>query len=234
MEEATSLWIFELNVKTSCSRLSIGSKFLQPFADGNRFEQFLPVFQAQIQIRGNQIREMSGMLGVQRGDFDLIGQRGGHLGDFFKLLVRVAEHRLKFDGILGFVAQQIIAGAQIRHGRRKFFMRIRHSPSTSTRSGAVGKFHHFGQARNAADFVQIFGRRLGDFRFALQHRAEQTVARDNIVNQFETRSGFDEQRDDCAGKNHDVRKAEDGHGCPAANATKRAAEIRFFGRCRGC
>ena len=40
---------------------------------------------------------MAGMLGVQRGDFDLFRQRGGHLGDLFELLVGVTQHRLQFN-----------------------------------------------------------------------------------------------------------------------------------------
>ena len=119
MEEATSFWILELNVSTSCSRLSMGSSFCKPLADGNGFEQFLAVFEAQIQIRGDQVGKMAGMLGVQRGDFDLVGQRGGHLGDFLELLVRVAQHRLQFHGVLRLVAQQFVAGAQIRRRRRE-------------------------------------------------------------------------------------------------------------------
>ena len=63
----------------------------------------------EIQVRGDQIGEMAGMLGVQRGDFDLVGQRGGKLDDFLELLVRIAEHGLQFDGILRLVAQQFIA-----------------------------------------------------------------------------------------------------------------------------
>jgi hypothetical protein len=96
-----------------------GQQFLQPLADGNGFEQLLPVFEAEIQVRGDEVGEMAGMLGVQRGDFDLV-QRVGHLGDFLELLVRVAQHRLQLDGILRLVAQQFIAARKYGAGGAYF------------------------------------------------------------------------------------------------------------------
>ena len=205
-----------------------GQKFLQPLADGDGFEQLLAVFEAEIQVRGDEVGEMAGMLGVQRGDFDLVRKRGGHPGDFLELPVRVAQHGLQLDGILRFVPQQFVAGAQIRRGRRVFLDADAPQTLDQHARGAVGKFHHFGQARNAADFVQILRQRFGDFGFALQHRGEQTVARDNVINQFQARPGFDEQRHHRAGKNHDVRQAEDGQ--VFRQRTRRdARRLRFFG-----
>jgi len=37
--------------------------------------------------------------------------------------------------------------------------------------GAVGKFYHFHQSRDATDFMQVFRFRFGNFRIALQHNA---------------------------------------------------------------
>ena len=74
--------------------------------------------------------------------------------------------------------------------------------------GAVGKFHHLGQPRNAADLIQIVGGRFGDIGIGLQHGGEQPVAGDEIIHEFEARTGFDEERRDGPGKNDDVRKPE--------------------------
>ena len=60
---------------------------------------------------------MAGVLGVQRGDLDLVGQRRRQLGDFLELALRVAQHGLQLDGVLRLVAQQFEVGAQIRLGR---------------------------------------------------------------------------------------------------------------------
>jgi len=89
---------------------------------------------------------MAGMLGVERGDFDLVGQRRGQLGDFLKLLVRVAKHGLQLHGIFRFVAQQIVARAQIRRGRLEFFHADAPQALDEHAHGAVGKLHHLGQA----------------------------------------------------------------------------------------
>jgi hypothetical protein len=129
----------------------------------------------------------------------------------------------------GLVAQQFVAGAQIRRGRRVIFDADAPEALDQHARGAVGKFHHLGQARDAADFVQILRRRLGDFRLALQHRAEQPVARDDVVNQLQARPGLDEQRHDRAGKNHDVRQAEDGQVSGSERDEMRGGDFRFFG-----
>ena len=63
MDEATSFWIFELNDNTSCSRVEHGQQFFEPLS-WNEVQQPLAVFEAQVQVRCNQIREMAGMLGV--------------------------------------------------------------------------------------------------------------------------------------------------------------------------
>ena len=60
---------------------------------------------------------MARMLGVQRGNFDLIGKGRGQLGDFRELLVRISKHRLQFHGILRLIAQQLVVRPQIGRGR---------------------------------------------------------------------------------------------------------------------
>jgi hypothetical protein len=166
--------------------------------------------EAQIQVRGDQVGEMAGMLGVQRGDLDLVGQRGGHLGDFLELLVRVAQHRLQLDGILRLVAQQFVVARRYGAGGEKFLMRMRQSPSTSTRAVPSGNFTILDRRVTQPTSCKSSGAGSATSGLRCKHRAEQTVAGDDVVNQLEARPGLDEQRHDGAGKNHDVRKAEDG------------------------
>ena len=206
-----------------------GQQLLEALADGNGFQQLLPVFQAEIQVRGDEVGEMAGMLGVERGDFHLVRKRVGHLGDVLELLVRVAEHGLQFDGILGLVPEQFIAGAQIRRGRCVLLDADAPQTLDQHARGAVGKLHHFGQARNAADFIQVLRRRLDDLRFALQHRGEQAVAGDNVINQFQARPGFDQQRHHRAGENDDVRHSEDGQVFRQRARRDVRRRLRFFG-----
>ena len=58
--------------------------------------------------------------------------------------------------------------------------------------------------------MQVGRAGFGDIRIALQHGREQAVAGDEIVNELEAGAGFDEQRHDGAGKDDNIRKAEDG------------------------
>ena len=108
-------------------------------------------------------------------------------------------------------------------------MRMRHRPSTSTRTVLSGNFTIFEQPRRAADLVHFFRRGFGDLGLALQHHAEQTVARHDVVNQLDARPGFDEQRRDHAGKNHDVREAEDGQGFRQRTGGNARRRLRVFG-----
>ena len=73
--------------------------------------------------------------------------------------------------------------------------------------------------------MQILRGRLDDFGLALQHRGKQPVAGHDVVNQLQARPGFDEQRHDGAGKNHDVGKAK--HGQHVRQRTRRDARRRI-------
>ena len=92
-------------------------------------------------------------------------------------------------------------------------MRMRQSPSTSTRTVLSGKLQHLEHARGAADLVHFL--RASDFPLpacAASTDAEQAVAGDDVVDQLGALRRFDEQRRDHAGKDDDVRKAEDRAG----------------------
>ena len=111
---------------------------------------------------------------------------------------------------------------------------MRQSPSTSTRTVPSGNFTIFDSRETQPTSCKSSGRGFGDVGIALQHRAEQTVAGDEVVNQLEARPGFDEQRHDRAGKNHDVRKAEDGQRFRQRTRRNARGSLRFFGGARGC
>ena len=189
-----------------------GRQQCRPFFDGNGFEQLLPVFEAEVQIGGDEVGEMAGVFGVERGDFDLLGQRGRKFDDFLKLALRVAHHRRDFDGVFRLVAQQFEFRAQIR--RRWLIFLDADAPEALDQHahGVVGKFQHLGKRATQPTSCMSSGPGSATSGLALQHHAQQAVAGDDVVNELDARAGFDEQRRDHAGKNHDVRKAEDGQG----------------------
>jgi len=115
-------------------------KFLQTLADGDGFQQLLFFVERQAKVCGDEVGEMAGMIIVERGDFYLVGQRGGNFGDLLELLVRVAQHGLQLDGILGLVAKQFKIGAQIRIRRQKFVQPDAPQPSTKMRTVPSGNF----------------------------------------------------------------------------------------------
>ena len=234
MEVATSLWILELSVSTSCSRLSMGSNVWSRSRTDTISSSFWRSPSGRFRFAAMRSAKCPGCSVFNAAILTWSVSARGHLGDFLKLLVRVAEHGLQLDGVLGFVPQQFVAGVQIRRGRRKRFDADAPQPLHQHAHGAVGKFHHLRQARNTADAVQIIRPRFGDFWIALQHRAEQTVADDQVIHQLEAGTGFDQQRHDGARKNHDVRQAQDRQLFRAGTGKKTAWARRIFHPCRGC
>ena len=234
MDEATSLWILELNVKTSCSRLSIGRSFCRRSRTEMVSSSFWRSSSERFRFAAIKSAKWPGCSVFSAAILTWSVNAVDILAISSNCLCALRSIACKFDGIFRFVAQQFVARAQIRRGRRIIFDADAPQALDQHAHGAVGKFHHFGQARDAADFVQILRSRLGDVRLALQHRAEQAVAGHNVVNQLEARTGFDQQRHDGAGKNHDVGKAEDGQQVPAANAKKCAAGLPLFRRRPEC
>ena len=148
-------------------------------------------------------------------------------------LCALQQHGLQLHGILGLVAQQFVTRPEIRRGRFRILARMRHRPSTSTRTVPSGNFTIFGQARNAPDIIQIFRGRLGNFGLALQTQ-RQTGRSPDTMSSINLRlgPGFDEQGHDGTGKNHDVRKAEDGHDLRQRTGGKYAANPPLFRRRR--
>ena len=69
-----------LNLRTEVEHLMFAiehrQQFRQAFLDRGSFEQFLPVLEVEIQVRSDEIGEMARVLGVERGDFNVFGQRG--------------------------------------------------------------------------------------------------------------------------------------------------------------
>src|SRR5439155_23826209 len=84
-------------------------------------EQLLPLTQVEVQIYGDEVREVAGIFGIERGDFYLLGQRGRQLDDLLELALRVAHHRRQLDGVFGNVFEELELRAQIRVGGSVFF-----------------------------------------------------------------------------------------------------------------
>jgi len=152
---------------------------------------------------------MAGMLGVQRGDFDLIERALDSRAISSNLLVQRCATWLQTQW------NPPSRPAVIRNSRANTgpaapicLRGCANNLGQHTR-GAVGKFHIW-TARNAADLMQILRHGFGDFRLALQHCGKQTVARDNVINQFQARPGFERAAAPRAGKNQRCPTGEDG------------------------
>ncbi len=90
-----------------------GQQAGQPFLDGIGLEHLLALFESQIQIDRDQIGEVSGVLRVEGGDFDLVRHGGRKFDDFLELALRVAVEGGQLDGILLDVPGQLDPGAEI-------------------------------------------------------------------------------------------------------------------------
>ncbi len=73
------------------------AKLLQPFAHVVRFQQMLPIFETEIQVRRDQIAQRPGHLGVDRRDLHLVRHRRRELDDLAELLRHVPRQRGDFS-----------------------------------------------------------------------------------------------------------------------------------------
>lgn len=143
-------------------------------------QQLLAVAEREIQIAGNEIGEVAGVFGVQRGNLDLF--RGRKLDDFLKLGLRVAHHRGDFDGSHPARRAGVQIGRKDTGGAGEFLDPDAPQPLNEHARGVIRKLHHLGQPHHTANIVKIGGRGVGDFGPALEHGAHQTSAGHGIVN----------------------------------------------------
>ena len=144
MDEATSFWILELNVSTSCSRLSIGSSFCRRSRTEMVSSSFCRSSRLRFRFAGDQIREMAGMFGVQRGDFDLVGQRRWTSWRFPRTAcARCAAWPAARRNPPFRRAAIRSSRADTARAARNSLTRMRQSPSTSTRTVPSGNFTIF-------------------------------------------------------------------------------------------
>ncbi len=153
---------------------------------------------------------MAGVFGVQRGNFDLLRERGRELDDFLKLPLRVAHHGGQFHGVFRHVLHQLEFRAEI--GIVIDVILDANAPEAFDQhaDSVVRKLQHFQQAGGAADFVHFLGRGIFRFGFALQRHAEQAIASHDVIDELDALRRFDEERRDHARENHDIGQAEDG------------------------
>ena len=187
-------------------------QLVQPFAHGNRLQQLLAFLQRQVQVRRDEIREMPRMIRVEGGRLDLLRKRAGQLDDFAKLLVRIPQQRLQFNGILRLIPQQLITRTQVRGGQEKVFRTDTPQPFHQHADGAVGKLYHLRQARHTAHGMQVIRVRLSHLGIDLQHGSQQAVAGHQIIHQFQARAGFDEEGDHRARENDHIGQPQNGQG----------------------
>ena len=114
----------------------------QPFFDGDGFQQFLTLLQTQVKVGGDQIRQVSGVFGVQRGDFDLVRQGRRKFADFLKLLLGIANQCGQFNGFFCDILQHLDPPAQVR--RLRFILLDANPPQPLDQHPhcVVGKLEH--------------------------------------------------------------------------------------------
>jgi hypothetical protein len=95
--------VLNLGTERGNFELSIQQRLqaVQPLFDIGRLQQLLPLVQAEIEIRRDEVGEVAAGLGVDRGNLDLIRKRRIELDDFLELPVRVARQGRHFHRIHG-------------------------------------------------------------------------------------------------------------------------------------
>jgi hypothetical protein len=178
--------------------------------DRSRLEKFLALGKFEVQIDGDKVRKMTGILGIESGDFDLLGERRRELDDFLELTLRVPHHRRQLNGAFGYVFYQFEFRAKIRIGAPVFGDVNAPKSLDQHAHGVVRKLEHFEHARGAADLVHFAWHRVFSLSVALQDNTKQTVAGHYVVDKLGALGGFDEQRRNHSGKDDDIGQAKDG------------------------
>ena len=186
-----------------------GQQERQTLFDRSRLEQFLAFFQIEIQIHRDEVGEMAGIFGVERGDFDLLGEGGGKFDDFLKLTLCIAHHGGQFNGVFRHVLHQLEVRAVVRIVGHVFLDADAPETFDEDADCVVRELQHFQQPRGAADVMHFFGRGIFRFRFALHRDAEQTVAGDDVIDQLDALGRLDVERRDHSGLNDYVGKPQD-------------------------
>ncbi|OQA28699.1 MAG: hypothetical protein BWY59_00701 [Verrucomicrobia bacterium ADurb.Bin345] len=173
-------------------------------------QQQLPVFKRHVQVRGNQVRELAGILDVEHGDLQLFRQRGGKRDDLLEPFGGIARQRRQLDGSFFLVLQHPVVRFQVM----PVFLPV-HEPAAAdalheNADRVVREFQHLHKPREAAVFVQILERDLVVLRLAapLERRDEHPVPADNHVNELDGFRRAHDQRRDHAGKQHDVAQRQ--------------------------
>ncbi|OQB89776.1 MAG: hypothetical protein BWX84_02267 [Verrucomicrobia bacterium ADurb.Bin118] len=207
---------FRLDFRTEREDLLLaieqGQQGIEPLLDRGGFEQFLPFGEVQVEVDRHQVAEVSGVFGVQRGNLHLIGEGRRKLDDLLELALGVAQQGGGFHRGLLHVAQQLIAGDQVRDLPGVLGDFDAPEPFNQHPDRVVRKLEHLQDAHRAAHLVEFFGGGIFHLRFALQNRAEQTVAPHRVVNELNAAGRFHEQRRHHVGEYDNIRQPEHGEG----------------------
>jgi hypothetical protein len=88
--------------------------------------------------------------------------------------------------------------------------RTRCKPLHQDARGSIRVLEHFEHARRTPDRVQVLGGGFGDVLGFLEDQAEESIAGDDVIDEFGTGAGVDEQGCDVSGEDDDVGETEDG------------------------
>src|SRR4029078_8448030 len=81
--------------------------------NGGNFQQSLSFFEVQIEVGRDQVSEFSGLIGVERIDFDLLGESRRKIDDFLELKLRVAREGGHLERFFKFIFKDLSPGANV-------------------------------------------------------------------------------------------------------------------------
>ena len=176
------------------------------------FEELLFFGRREIEVRGDEIGELAGVLHVEGRDLQLfgeVGREGDHLGEG---LGGVAGEGLHLDVGRDFILHRLDRGTK----ERGPFLKVSDSCAADAldeHAGAVvGKLEHLEHARDTAELMEVL--RLGVFLLGLllQDKEEEAIAGDHLVHKVNGGLRVDEEGRHHEGEHHHITERHDGQG----------------------
>jgi hypothetical protein len=175
-----------------------------------QFQEVLALFEAEVEVGGDEVGKAGGVFGVEGGAFDFFGEGGGKFYDLLEFAGGVAGEGGEFDSGVNDVFEFFDAGDEVG-GLGGIFLDAEAAQALDENADtAIGGLEHLEDASGAAVEPEVGGGGVFDLGIALKHKAEKAVAGDDVVNEADALRGFDEERGGGVGKDNDVAETEDG------------------------
>ena len=165
-----------------------GGQTLDAFAHVERGEQLLLFLQRHVEVRGDEVGDLAGVLDVHRHYLQLVRQVGDHRDEFSELIDHVRLHRLDVGGFLQLVGELTNAGGEERFAADDLDDVDAPQPLNQNAHARVGILQHLEDAAGGAARIQPVRSGLFVFGVLLRHHRQHAIAGERVRDDLQRRS----------------------------------------------